>query len=159
MPTEDMIQEFAPALRTNSQVEAFRIALQMLGDLTGFGLSYFDVDESRGYLKTATEVASDSSALMRNVARHEHALEQSIAGICKALLCVSRSLGEDIPDEGSVRVDSDDSIVTDTAAEKRIAMSEVGVTMHPWEYRVRFFGEDEATAKVRAEGLGNGPVV
>lgn len=33
-------------------------------------------------------------------------------------------------------------------------MSEVGVTMHPWEYRVRFFGEDEATAKANAEGLG-----
>ena len=129
MSTEDMIQEFAPALRTNSQVEAFRIALQMLGDLTGFGITYFDIDESRGYLKTATEVASDSSALMRNVARHEHALEQSIAGICRALLSVSRSLGESIPDEGSIRVDFDDSIVTDTAAEKRIAMSEVGVTM------------------------------
>ena len=154
MSTEDMIQEFAPALRTNSQIEAFRIALQMLGDLTGFGISYFDIDESRGYLKTATEVASDSSALMRNVARHEHSLEQSIAGICRPLLCVSRNLGENIPDEGSIRVDFDDSIVTDTAAEKRIAMSEVGVTMHPWEYRARFFGEDEETAKANAEGLG-----
>ncbi|MBQ9003874.1 MAG: phage portal protein, partial [Eggerthellaceae bacterium] len=156
MSTEDMIQEFAPALRTSSQVEAFRIALQMLGDLTGFGLSYFDIDDSRGYLKTATEVASDSSALMRNVARHEHALEQSIAGICRALLCVSRCLGESIPEEGSMRVDFDDSIVTDTAAEKRIAMSEVGVTMHPWEYRARFFGEDEETARERAKGLGKG---
>ena len=154
MSTEDMIQEFAPALRTNSQVEAFRIALKMLGDLTGFGISYFDIDDSRGYLKTATEVASDSSALMRNVARHEHALEQSIAGICRALLCVSRSLGENIPDEGSVRVTFDDSIVTDTAAEKQIAMAEVGVTMHPYEYRMRFYGEDEATARKRAEGVG-----
>ena len=33
MSTEDTIQEFAPALRTSSQSEAFRIALQMLGDL------------------------------------------------------------------------------------------------------------------------------
>ena len=50
-----MVQEFAPALRTNPQSEAFRIALQMLGDLCGFGISYFDLDESRGYVKTATE--------------------------------------------------------------------------------------------------------
>ena len=35
---EDTIQEFAPALRTSGQVEAFRVALQMLGDLTGFGI-------------------------------------------------------------------------------------------------------------------------
>ena len=153
MSTEDMIQDFAPALRTGSQAEAFRIALQMLGDLCGFGAMYFDFDNT-GYVKTATEVASDSSALMRNIARHEHALEQSIAGICHALMSVSRSLGESVPDEGSVRVDFDDSIVTDTAAEKRIAMSEVGVTMHPWEYRARFYGEDEATARERAQGLG-----
>ena len=74
MSTEDMIQEFAPPLRTASQVEALRISLQMLGDLCGFGITYFDFD-STGYIKTATEVSSDNSALMRNIARHEHGLE------------------------------------------------------------------------------------
>lgn len=72
-------------------------------------------------------------------------------------MSVSRSLGESIPDEGSIRVDFDDSVITDTAAEKRIAMSEVGVTMHPWEYRMRFYGESEQEARRRAEGLGKGP--
>lgn len=37
MSTEDTIQELAPALRTGSQIEAFRVSLQMLGDLCGFG--------------------------------------------------------------------------------------------------------------------------
>lgn len=37
--TEDMIQKFAPALRTESQSEAFRIALQMMGAPCDFGLS------------------------------------------------------------------------------------------------------------------------
>jgi len=97
MSTEDMIQEFAPALRTGSQAEAFRIALQMLGDLCGFGISYFDIDESRGYLKTATEVSSDNSALMRNIARHEHALEVSLAGISHAVLHCARTFDETIP--------------------------------------------------------------
>ena len=63
MTTEDMVHEFAPALRTSSQSEAFRIALQMLGDLCGFGIGYFNLDESRVYVKTATEVSSDNSAL------------------------------------------------------------------------------------------------
>lgn len=40
MSTEDTIQEFAPALRTSSQSEAFRIALQMLGGLCGFGSGF-----------------------------------------------------------------------------------------------------------------------
>ncbi|MBQ9001469.1 MAG: hypothetical protein IJ087_06415 [Eggerthellaceae bacterium] len=158
MSTEDMIQDFAPALRMGSQAEAFRIALQTLGDLCGFGISYFDLDESRGYVKTATEVASDSSALMRNIARHEHSLEVSLAGISRALLHCARTFGEALPDEGSIAVNFDDSIVTDTAAEKRLAMAEVGVTMHPWEYRARFYGEAEDVAKERARGLGAGAV-
>ena len=116
MSTEDMVQEFAPALRTGSQVEAFRIALQMLGDLCGFGIGYFDLDESRGYVKTATEVSSDNSALMRNIRRHENALEGAIVGIARAVMCVSRSFGETVPEEGSVRVQYDDSIIQDYVA-------------------------------------------
>ncbi len=156
MTTEDTIQEFAPALRTSSQVEAFRIALQMLGDLTGFGIGYFDLDESRGYVKTATEVSSDNSALMRNIRRHENALEDAIKSIARAVMCVSRGFGESIPDEGSVRVQYDDSIIQDTAAEKAQDMAEVGVTLAPWEYRARWYGEDEATARRLAAEIGAG---
>ena len=150
MSTEDTIQEFAPALRTNSQSEAFRLSLQMLGDLTGFGISYFDFDDARGYVKTATEVSSDNSALMRNIKRHENALEGAITDIARAVMSVSRSFGESIPDEGSISVQYDDSIIQDTAAEKAQDMAEVGVTMAAWEYRAKWYGEDEATARARA---------
>ncbi|MDO4807925.1 MAG: hypothetical protein Q4A07_11855 [Coriobacteriales bacterium] len=150
---EDTIQEFAPALRTNGQIEAFRVALQMLGDLTGFG-SYFDMDESRGYVKTATEVSSDNSALMHNIRRHENSLEGSIVSIARAVMHASRSFGEPIPDEGETRIQFDDSIIQDTAAEKEQDMREVGVTMGAWEYRAKWYGEDEKTAKARARGLG-----
>ena len=156
MSTEDTIQEFAPALRTSSQVEAFRIALQMLGDLTGFGIGYFDLDESRGYVKTATEVSSDNSALMRNIRQHENALEDAIKSIARAVMCVSRGFGESIPNEGSVRVQYDDSIIQDTTAEKAQDMAEVGVTLAPWEYRARWYGEDEATARRLAAEIGAG---
>ncbi len=155
MSTEDTIQEFAPALRTSSQSEAFRIALQMLGDLCGFGLGYFDFDESRGYVRTATEVSSDNSALMRNIRRHENALEGAITGIARAVMGVSRGFGESIPDEGCMRVQYDDSIVQDVAAEKEQDMREVGVTMNAWEYRAKWYGEDEKTAKARARGLAS----
>lgn len=153
MSTEDTIQEFAPALRTSSQGEAFRIALQMLGDLTGFGIGYFDFDESHGYVRTATEVFSDNSALMRNIRRHENSLEGAITGIARAVMVVSRGFGEVIPDEGVMNVMYDDSIIQDVAAEKEQDMREVGVTMAVWEYRAKWYGEDEKTAKARARGL------
>ena len=153
MSTEDMVQEFAPALRTASQGEAFRIALQMLGDLCGFGISYFDFDNT-GYVKTATEVSSDNAALMRNIARHEHVLNASLAGLSHALLCVERGFGKGLPEEGEIHTLFDDSIITDTAAEKAQDMAEVGVTMATWEYRCKWYGEDEATARSRAAEVG-----
>lgn len=154
MSTEDTIQEFAPALRTSSQSEAFRIALQMLGNLCGFGLGYFDFDETRGYVRTATEVSSDNSALMRNIRRHENALQEPIIAITRAVMAVSRGFGESIPDEGAVSVMYDDSIIQDVAAEKAQDMAEVGVTMAAWEYRAKWYGEDEKTARSRARGIG-----
>ena len=152
MSSDDMIQEFAPALRTSSQVEAFRIALQMLGDLCGLGLTYFDFD-STGYVKTATEVSSDNSALMRNIARHEHVLEQSITGIARALLHIARGFGVSLPDEGDLKVMFDDSIITDTYQEKKQDLAEVGVTMTVAEFRQKWYGEDSATAEERAGKL------
>ena len=155
MSTEDTIQEFAPALRTNSQSEAFRLSLQLLGDLTGFGISYFEMDDTRGYIKTATEVSSDNSALMRNIKRHENALEGAIVDIARAVMEVARNFGESVPDEGCMAVQYDDSIIQDTAAEKAQDMAEVGVTMAAWEYRCRWYGEDEAVARARAAEVGS----
>ena len=147
MSTEDTIQEFAPALRTEAQARAFRVALQTLGDLCGFGINYFDL-ENVGYVKTATEVSADNSALMRNIRRHEHALEGAIAGICRSLLAVERRLGVGLPDEGGIRVTFDDSIITDTTAEKRQDMDEVAAgLMEPWEYRAKWYGEGEVAAR------------
>ena len=53
-----------------------------------------------------------------------------------------------------MRVQYDDSIIQDTAAEKEQDMREVGVTMAAWEYRAKWYGEDEKTAKARAQELG-----
>lgn len=130
----------------------------MLGDLCGFGLGYFDFDETRGYVRTATEVSSDNSALMRNIRRHENELEGAITGIARAVMGVSRGFGESIPDEGVVRVQYDDLIVQDISAEKEQDMREVGVTMAAWEYRVKWYGVEESVARVRASEVGSGDV-
>lgn len=144
MSTEDTIREFTPALRTNAQAKALRTALQMLGCLCRFGITYFAFDGA-GYVKTTTEASSDNSALMRNIRRHEHVLEKAIVGICRATMAVSRSLGASLPDEGEVRVNFDDSIITDTTAEKQQDMAEVAARlMLPEEYLAKWYGKSSA---------------
>lgn len=156
MSTEDTIHEFAPTLHTETQARAFRVAPQTLSDLCGFGINYFDLENAR-YVKTATEVSADNSALMRNIRRHERALEGAIAGICRALLAAERRLGAELPNEGLARVTFDDSIITDTTAEKRQDMDKVAASLlEPWEYRAKWRGEDEATARRRGAAAGSG---
>ena len=84
-------------------------------------------------MKTVAEVPADNSALMRSIRRDERALEGALARICRALLAVERRLGVELPDEGLVHVTFDDSIITDTTAEKRQDMDEVAAgLMQGW---------------------------
>lgn len=154
MSTEDTIAEFAPALRTDSQAKAFGMALQVLGDLTGLGVNYFDLDNV-GYVRTATEVSSDNSALMRNIRKNENALQGALVDVSRAVLACERHMGLSLPDEGDVRVIYDDSIVQDTASEKALDMQEVAAgLMLPAEYRVKWgYGSSDAAGNV---GSGQG---
>ena len=88
------------------------------------------------------------SALMRNIRKHENALQGPIADVSGALLACARGMGEKVPDEGLVRVVFDDSIIQDTEAEKERDMKEIAAGLQmPWEYRVRWYGESEEVAR------------
>lgn len=150
MSTEDTISEFAPALRTDAQNKALKLSLQVLGDLRGLDINYFDFN-SVGYAKTATEVSADNSALMRNIKKHGNALAGAVADVAHATMACARALGKEIPEEGEISVQLDDSIVQDTDAEKKQDMAEVAAgLMQRWEYRCKWYGEDERTARRRA---------
>ena len=146
------IYDYAPALRTEAQAKVYRISLQTMGDLCGFGLGYFDIDDAGG-LKTATEVSADNSQLMRNLRNHEAVVQGAVEAIVRALIQAAPLVGEELPDPGRVTMKFDDSIITDTAAEKAQDMAEVAAgIMAEWEYRVKWYGEDEATARANAPG-------
>lgn len=109
----------------------------------GFGKNYLRMDKD-GSAKTATEVSSDNAAFARNIRKHENGIGPALERILGALVEVSGWA----PAGSRVRVNFDDSVITDTQTEKATALAEVGGgVMAPWEYRARFYGEDEATAR------------
>lgn len=62
-------------------------------------------------------------------------------GVSRAVLACARRFGAELPDEGAVRVAFDDSIVQDTASEKRQDMDEVAAgLMTREEYRAKWYG-------------------
>jgi A118 family predicted phage portal protein len=140
----DLIKTFSPEIRIDPLRQALDVALDELGDLTGFGQKYFALAGTGG-LKTATEVAADNSALMRNAAKHGHLLSEALSSLCgAALACMG------FPD-ATVSVDLDDSIIADTASDKAQMLSEVSAGLVPgWMYLQRFYGLTEEDARARA---------
>ena len=150
----DLVSTFAPEIRIAPLREALDVALGELGDLTGLGSQYLSTSKAGG-LKTATEVAADNSALMRNAAKHGHLLSAAISGICEAALsCMGH-------EDEAVSVDLDDSIVADTASDKAQMLSEVSAGLVPgWMYLQRFYGlnEDEARERAREAAQATSPL-
>lgn len=141
---------FAPAMRTGSIHEVYADACAALGDQCGFGSQYFKPDKTGG-LKTATEVSADNSALMRNIRNHENALGKELGRLLTSLCeCARIHCGARIA-EGfePVSVVWDDSIITDTQAEKTQMLAEIAAGVVPkWMYLVRFYGKSEEEAQL-----------
>ena len=141
---------FAPQMRTSAIHEVYADACAALGDECGFGSQYFKPDKSGG-LKTATEVSADNSALMRNIRNHENALGKELGRLLTALCeCARVNCGASIA-EGfePVTIVWDDSIITDTQAEKTQMLSEIAAGVVPkWMYLVRFYGKSEEEAQL-----------
>ena len=143
---------FAPSMRTGAIHEVYADACAALGDECGFGSQHFRPDKAGG-LKTATEVSADNSALMRNIRNHENALGKELGRLLTALCECSRIHCGATVEEGfkPVEVVWDDSIITDTSAEKTQMMAEVAAGIVPkWMYLARFYGMTEEDAKLAA---------
>lgn len=150
-----MIEEYNPDLRVESNRTALRTALEMLGARCGMGTDYFSLEGTSG-VRTATEVNAEQSDLFRNVHKHENELGPAIARVITGVLGIMRSInGLAVPDEGEITVTFDDSIIDDTATRRKRDLEDIAAgLMQPWEYRVKWYGEDEATARAMTETEG-----
>lgn len=75
--------------------------------------------------------------------------------ICRAVMAVERTLGVSLPNEDDARINFDDSIITDTAAEKQQDMAEVAARlMLPEEYRAKWYGKESAADNAIFVGAG-----
>ena len=150
-----MYEVYSPAIRSAQIIDALNAALSQMGSLTGFGPDYFRFDKSGG-LRTATEVASDNSVLMRNIRKHENELRPQLESILSALLACQAQLNPStwhVPEGCSTHVDFDDSIIQDTASEKAQMQAEVAAGIVPaWMYLMRFYAMDEDEAKATSAG-------
>ena len=144
VPSDDgnpqKIEEHNMTLRYEAHEAGVQTALNLLSFKCGMGRDRYNFKD--GQIKTATEVVSEKSDLYQSLRKHELLLSAALVALAKA---IAGMLGASAQD---VTVNFDDSIIEDTGAEKDRFLQEIrdGVRQK-WEYRVKFFGEDEQTAK------------
>jgi len=138
--SEGKLDTFDPQIRADEHDKGITKALDLLSFKCGMGTGRYRFEN--GTVKTATEVISEKSDLYQSLKKHEIVLESALKSMVKA---IARLKGAKIEE---VNIDFDDSIIEDKVSERQQDRQDVSMGVMPlWEYRMKWYGEDEETAK------------
>ena len=140
---------YNPPLRTDSYFNGINNALNLLSSKVGFGENHYRFD--KGGVTTATQVISENSEMFRSLKKHEILLNEVIIGVCKALMYIHNNFTDDsfkFDLNANIEVKFDDSIIEDKETMKMTDRQDVNMgVMSKVEYRMKWYNEDEETAK------------
>lgn len=141
------ITEYNPELRVEEDKEGIQFALNMLSFKCGFGTKYYEFNGSS--VVTATQYVGDRQDLIVNANKHRKNVDDFVSGICKAILLLGRILfKKPVTEDCTVTITDKDGFMVDTETAKQEFRQDIAQGIRqPWEYRVKFLGEDKETAK------------
>lgn len=142
-----LIQEHNPDLRTQENVDAIQAQLDYLSFKCGLGTKHYQFNA--GSIVTATQYTGDKQELVQNASKHYITIQSFLKQIVESVLWIGREImGLPVNPDADCVVNFEDSFVIDKESERQRDMQEVrdGI-MNKWEYRAKWYGEDEETAK------------
>lgn len=142
-----MITEYNPDLRVQANKDGIQAHLDYLSFKVGFGTKHYQFNG--GTIVTATQYSGDKQELIQNAAKHYIVIEKALQQIVRAILWAGKEiLGQPINPDAQVTVNFEDSYIIDKESERQRDLQEIrdGI-MQKYEYRVKWYGEDEETAK------------
>lgn len=143
---DGLIHEVNMDLRAEQHSRAINDDLNYLSLKCGFGTQRYRFES--GNVKTATEVISENSDMYRRLVKHEIILDDAIKEMLRIIIRLANALGEGLDENTDITVDFDDSIIEDRDAERNSDRNDVNLGAMPlWEYRMKWYGENEETAK------------
>lgn len=144
------IVEINMELRAEAHEKAINDDLNYLSLKCGFGTQRYRFEG--GSMKTATEVISENSDMYRMLQKHEIILEKAIKELVWIIIRLGRTLNNALDENTEITVEFDDSIIEDKQAERQTDRQDVAMGAMPlWEYRAKWYGEDEAKAKAAVQ--------
>lgn len=139
---------YNPELRVEESERSIDDALSLMSLKCKLGPNYFSFTRSSG-LRTATEVVSDNSVLLRSVRANENAAGAEIASALRGSYSAWRSVsGRPVKEVPELEVAWDDSVIEDTATARQQMKDDISRGLCPrWMYLQRFYGMDEEEAR------------
>lgn len=139
---QELLKEYSPEMRD----EAFKRGLEEYKREIEFsvGLAYGDLSDVQEVAKTATEIKVSKNRKYNRVTAIQNNLYDCLEDFAAGLAFYNSMLNSGY--EFSCKFN--DSILTDEETERKQDMADVAAGfMHHWEYRMKWYGEDEETAK------------
>lgn len=144
------IEGFSPDIRDESFYHGLNQQLKRIE--FDCGLAYGTLSDAQYVDKTAEEIRSSKQRSYVVVSDTQQALQSALEDLVAAI-DYWVSIGNLAPDgKYEVSFDWDDSIITDNEKERTQDRQDVSMGAMPlWEYRAKWYGEDEETAKKMVE--------
>lgn len=139
---KDLYKEFSPEMRD----EAFRRGLEEYKREIEFnvGLAYGDLSDAQEVDKTATEVLASKTRKYNRVTAIQKKLEECLNGFVTALAFYNGVYTSGV----EFSCEFNDSILADEETERQQDRNDVSMgAMQLYEYRMKWYNEDEETAK------------
>lgn len=142
-----LIREINMNIRAADHNTGVQDMLNALSAKCGFGENHYRFNQ--GSIATATQVVSENSTLFRTLKKHEIILEDVLIEFTRIILRIGNTyMNKSFDENVKISVDFDDSIIEDKQAEfmRDTQMLSMGI-LNPYEFRMKYMNEDEATAK------------
>ena len=147
MDAKALVQEHNPDLRVDDNTKGIQAALDYLSFKCGLGTRFYTFEG--GTVQTATQYTGERQDLVQNANKHYIVIERALQGLVRGILYIGREiLGQPVKEDTDIEIKFEDSYIIDKEAERARDKDDVrdGI-MQKWEYRMKWYGEDEATAK------------
>lgn len=138
----DFYHEFSPQLRQADFIaglEEYKREIEF-----AVGLAYGDISNPQTVDKTATEIKSSKQRKFDTVTAIQSNLK-----LCLEDLCYAHAFYNRLTQSGyEISINFEDSILADDEVKRASDRQDVAMGVMPlWEYRMKWYGEDEKTAK------------
>ena len=145
------ITDSTQELRVEAHINALQNQLNLFGYKCGLGTEHYKFDGSG--IATATQVISVNSEMFRNLKKHEILIEDVLIGLVRTILyAINTFTNETVDENAEITIKFDDSIIVDEETERARDLADVAAgLMAKYEYRMKWYNEDEATARRKVE--------